>query len=144
MFSKACEHGIKAITYIATQSIFGQRVKIGDVAENTGTPEAYTAKILGMLAKVNIVKSAKGPNGGFEINVTRMKNIKISEIIYAIDGHQMITGCSLGLSKCDENEPCLVHHQFSRIKEDLRQVIESTSIHDLAMQLIEGKSILNR
>ena len=35
MFSKACEHGIKAIIYIATQSMDGKRVKIGDVVENS-------------------------------------------------------------------------------------------------------------
>ena len=54
MFSKSCEYGIKAIIYIATQSLEDVRVKIGDVAENTGTPEAFTAKILGSLTKHNI------------------------------------------------------------------------------------------
>ena len=57
MFSKACEHGIKAIIYIATQSIEGRRVKIGDVAEHSGSPEAFTAKVLGALTKHKIVNS---------------------------------------------------------------------------------------
>ena len=69
MFSKACEHGIKAIIYIATQSMDGKRVKIGDVVENSGSPEAFTAKVLGSLTKYHIVNSYTGPNGGFFIDV---------------------------------------------------------------------------
>ncbi len=144
MFSKACEHGIKAIIFIATQSIEGLRVKIGDVAENTGSPEAYTAKILGLLTRHKIVNSLKGPNGGFEISDQRMKSIRISEIVYAIDGDQMLCGCALGLSSCDEKAPCLIHYQLSQIRDDLRTVLENTTVHELALQLIDGKTILNR
>src|SRR5690554_4496736 len=78
MFSKSCEYGIKAILYIATQSIEGYRVKIGDIAENSGSPEAFTAKIMGTLARHNIVNSLKGPYGGFEIDIHRMKQIKLN------------------------------------------------------------------
>ena len=67
MFSKACEYGIKAVVYIAIQSKEDRRVKIGDIAENTGTPEAFTAKVLGTLTKQNLVESIKGPYGGFEM-----------------------------------------------------------------------------
>ena len=90
MFSKACEHGIKAVIYVATQSIDGNRVKIGDVAENTGTPEAYTSKILSLLTKHKIVSSLTGPHGGFEMNPKTMKQIKISEIVFAIDGDDIL------------------------------------------------------
>ena len=86
MFSKACEYGIKAIIYIATQSLKGERVKTGDIVENVGSPVAFTAKILGALTKHNIVDSYTGPYGGFEIHTARMKTIKLSEIVFAIDG----------------------------------------------------------
>ena len=51
MFSKACEYGIKAIIYIATQSLEGKRVKIVDVVENSGSPAAFTGKVLGSLRR---------------------------------------------------------------------------------------------
>jgi Rrf2 family protein len=144
MFSKACEHGIKAMIYIATQSLSGKRIKIGDVAENTGTPEAYTAKIMGMLTKFNIVNSLKGPYGGFEIDKNQMMRIKVSEIVYAIDGKDIFNVCSLGLSACNDKEPCPMHHQFVTVKRDLRKILENTTLYDLATQFMEGKSILTR
>jgi Rrf2 family iron-sulfur cluster assembly transcriptional regulator len=84
MFSKACEYGIRAIIYIATQSLKEERVKIGDIAKQTNSPEAFTAKVLGSLVKRQIVQSQTGPNGGFYIERHRMEKIPVSEIVTAI------------------------------------------------------------
>ncbi len=142
MFSKACEYGIKAMIYIATQSLEGNRVKIGDVVENTGSPEAFTAKILGMLTKYNIVNSLKGPYGGFEIDKHQMKKIKVIEIVSAIDGDNIFNGCALGLSECNNNRPCPMHDKFIKVRTELKQVLENTSIYDLATQFKGGKVFL--
>lgn len=144
MFSKACEYGIKAIIYIATQSLENKRVKLGDVAEHTDSPEAFTAKILGTLTKHHIVNSLKGPYGGFEIDTKRMKEIKISEIVFAIDGDSIYNGCALGLSECDEEHPCPMHHKFSKIRSGLKKMLETTTVFELATQLKTGTTILKR
>lgn len=144
MFSKSCTHGIKAILYIAMQSMEGNRVKIGDVAENTGSPEAFTAKILGALAKHNIVTSVKGPYGGFEIEINRIKEIKISEIVFAIDGDSVYNGCALGLDECNALEPCPMHDKFVLVRNELKKMLKTTTVFELATQLKSGKSILLR
>ncbi len=144
MFSKACEYGIKAIIYIATRSLEGHRVKIGDVADNSGSPEAFTAKILGTLTKSNIVNSLKGPYGGFEMDIDRMKQIKVSEIVYAIDGDSIYNGCALGLSECSNETPCPMHDKFFKIRDELKKMLETTTVYDLATELKSGKSILVR
>lgn len=144
MFSKSCTHGIKAILYIAMQSMEGNRVKICDVAENTGSPEAFTAKILGALAKHNIVTSVKGPYGGFEIEINRIKEIKISEIVFAIDGDSVYNGCALGLDECNALEPCPMHDKFVLVRNELKKMLKTTTVFELATQLKSGKSILLR
>ncbi len=144
MFSKACEHGIKAMIYVATQSIDGKRVKIGDLAENTGTPEAYTSKILSLLTKHQIVQSLTGPSGGFIMDQQMMKETKISQIVYAIDGDNIYNGCALGLSECDQSQPCPLHESFLKIREDLKSMLENTSVFDLATKFKAGETILMR
>lgn len=144
MFSKACEHGIKAVIYVATQSMDGLRVKIGDVAENTGTPEAYTSKILSLLTKHHIVQSLTGPHGGFEMDPQRMKQVKISEIVFAIDGDNIYNGCALGLRECDHSQPCPLHENFLKIRDDLKSMLENTSVYDLATKFKAGETILIR
>ena len=144
MFSKACEHGIKAMIYVATQSIDGRRVKIGDVSENTGTPEAYTSKILSLLSKQQIVHSVTGPHGGFEVDLQTMKQVKLSQIVFAIDGDNIYNGCALGLSECDESQPCPLHENFLKIRDDLKSMLENTSVYDLATKFKAGETILIR
>lgn len=144
MFSKACTYGIKSVIYIATQSLDGKRVKITDVANSSGSPEAFTAKILGKLTKAGIIDSYKGPNGGFEIDVNKIKETKIEEIVFAIDGDSIYNGCALGLSECDASDPCPMHDKFFKIREELKTMLGTTTIYELATGLKSGKSTLLR
>lgn len=142
MFSKACEYGIKATIYIATQSLEGNRVKIDEVAKKSDSPEAFTAKVLGKLTKHKIVNSYKGPNGGFEVDLDKIKDIKVKDIVYAIDGDEVYNNCALGLKKCGDENPCPIHDSFIKIRVELKNVLTRTSIHELAVGLRSGKSTL--
>ncbi|GAA4139576.1 RrF2 family transcriptional regulator [Sphingobacterium lactis] len=144
MFSKACEYGLKAMIYIASKSLDGQRVKIGDVADHTGTPEAFTAKVLSTLSRHQLLQSIKGPYGGFELDSHQLKTVRIADIVSAIDGNQLFEGCALGLETCNAEKPCPMHHNFVQIRNDLKHMMESTTIHDLATGLVAGESILIR
>lgn len=144
MFSKACEHGIKAMLYIAVQSQQAKRVKMGEISEKIGTPEAYTAKILGELVKHQVVESLKGPYGGFYLDPAKQKNIKISEIVKAIDGDNIYRGCGLGLTECNAASPCPMHDKFVVVRGQLKSMLENTSIKELAEGLESGKTILLR
>lgn len=144
MFSKACEHGIKAIIYIATQSMEGKRVKIGEIVEHSGSPIAFTAKVLGALTKHNIVNSQTGPFGGFFIEVQRMKEINVSEIVKAIDGDSLFNGCGMGFNECSNVQPCPMHDKFVKVRSEMKKMLTSTTIHDLALGLKSGKTVLIR
>lgn len=144
MFSKACEYGIRAMVYIATQSLDGKRVKISDVADNSGSPEAYTAKVLGLLTKHSIVLSHTGPNGGFEISEKSAREIKLSQIVSAIDGDSIYNGCGLGLEQCDAAHPCPLHDKFVEIRSELKKMLDTTTIYDLAARLKKGEIVLVR
>ena len=144
MFSKACQYGIKASVYIALQSAKGNRSNLKDIALNIDSPEAFTAKILHQLAKSNILSSLKGPTGGFVIEDGNSKSTKLSAIVSAIDGDSIYKGCALGFDVCDENKPCPMHSKFIKIREDLRHMLENTSLYDLAHELVEEPTFLKR
>lgn len=144
LFSKSCEHGIKAIIYIATQSLEGKRVKIGDIAEQAGSPIAYTAKVLGALTKYQIVNSHTGPYGGFDISLQQMEQINVSHIVAAIDGDSIFNGCGMGLDTCDHERPCPMHEKFVHVRAEIKKMLTSTTILDLATGLKSGQSVLMR
>lgn len=144
MFSKACQYGIKASVYIAQQSDNGKRVSLKDIAENIDTPVAFTAKILHLLAKDNILNSMKGPTGGFYLEPGKSKQVKLSDIVSSIDGDSIYKGCALGFRTCDATRPCPMHNKFVGIRNNLKSMLENTSLHELAHDLVEEPTFLKR
>lgn len=142
MFSKACEYGIKASIFIAINSYEGKRVSPKEIAKEINSPQAFTAKILQALVRHKVINSVKGAYGGFEVNKNELKHIKLSQIVKAIDGDNIYNGCGLGLEKCDENHPCPVHEKFKNVRDELKYMLENTSLEDLALDIKSGVSFL--
>ncbi len=144
MFSKACEYAIRACIYIAEQSLLDKKVSLKDVAKTIDSPEAYTSKILQRLTRYNIINSDKGPTGGFSMNKFELDGIKLSNIVFAIDGDNVYKGCGLGLKNCNAKMPCPVHNQFKAIREELKAMLETTSVKSLTADLKQGLTFLRR
>jgi Rrf2 family iron-sulfur cluster assembly transcriptional regulator len=142
MFSKTCEYGIRATIFIASQSYQNNRVGLKDIAQKIDSPEAFTAKILQILSRNNIINSIKGVGGGFEIPKETMSEIKLSHIVTALDGDSVFTGCGLGLSQCSEEHPCPVHEKFKSIRNELAFMLENTNLEELALGIKTGDTFL--
>lgn len=130
MLSKTCEYAVRAVIYIAQQTKDGNRVGIKDVAKGIDSPEYFIAKILQEMVRKNLLQSTKGPNGGFHLDEKYMKN-SLAVIVRHFDGDKIFSGCALGLKRCSETSPCPLHDQFKGIRNNLKQLLESTTIRDL-------------
>lgn len=144
MFSKACEYGIRASIFIAQQSLLNNKVSLIEVAEAIESPFAYTSKILQRLTRNNIINSDKGPTGGFSMDKNKIENVKLSSIVYSIDGDGIYNGCGLGLKKCNADKPCPVHYQFKIIRDELKKMLDNTNIKTLAIDYEKGLTFLKR
>ncbi|MCB0770082.1 MAG: Rrf2 family transcriptional regulator [Flavobacteriales bacterium] len=144
MFSKACEYAIRAVVCIAGCGYEGRRMGLKEIAERTDSPEAFTAKILQKMSRAGLVLSMKGPGGGFEVTPELAKKVRLSDIVSAIDGDRIYTGCALGLSQCNSEKPCPLHDHFIAVREDLRTMLEGTTLQDLVDGLRSGSTFLRR
>jgi Rrf2 family protein len=142
IFSKACEYGIRAAIYVASQSLEGTRANLKDISSEIESPEAYTAKILQMLVKHKIITSVKGATGGFEIEKKQMNKIRLEDIVIAIDGGFSDKICVLGLKACSQKHPCPVHDKYKYIKSDLISMLQNTSLQEMTTGLKEGLTCL--
>ncbi len=144
MFSKSCEYGIKAVIYIAQQSLKNKRVRLGDIAKAINSPVAFTAKTLQLLAREKIIHSVMGKAGGYLIETNKLEKINLSQIVKAIDGETIYNGCGLGLEGCNELAPCPIHNEFKQVREKLKLMLINTTIKDLALSLDSGLAYLKR
>ncbi len=144
MFSKACEYAILATIYIAEQAMNDRKVSLKEVAKAIESPEPYTSKILQQLSRSNIINSVKGPHGGFFMEKQALDKIKLRTIVASIDGDNIYNGCGLGLKRCSEKMPCPVHNQFKAIRDELKTMLETTTVRSLAVDVENGLSFLKR
>ena len=141
MFSKTCQYGIRASIFIACESLRDNRVSLEKVSQKILSPEAFTAKILQKLVKHHIIRSVKGPGGGFEADIAKIHIISLRDIVEALDG-DFLTQCSLGLNECSDRFPCPFHYLYKPVKENLTRLLRETTLQELAGSFDEGETFL--
>ena len=143
IFSKTCEYAMRSVFFIAHRTAAGSRVGIKEIASGIESPEHFLAKILQDLSRKGIVQSVKGPNGGFYMDASTLKR-PLSDVVEAIDGNSLFTGCGLGLAYCSESNPCPLHHEFKAIRNKIQQMLQDTSIADFNDDLNLGITKLKK
>lgn len=144
MFSKACEYGIKASIHISQRTHAGEHTSLTAVADAIESPQAFTSKVLQILANKQIIESVRGAGGGYRMHTGQKGPIPLSKIVAAIDGDSIYKGCGLGLDACNANKPCPLHDEFVHVRERLRIMLEQTYIEDLATKVDLGAVLLKR
>ncbi|MFA5817389.1 MAG: Rrf2 family transcriptional regulator [Bacteroidales bacterium] len=143
MWSKTTEYAIRALVQVAVCNIGGHRPGFREIAESIDAPVQFTAKILQTLSRAALVKSVRGRGGGFFFD-SKSPELKLAEVIRTLEGDKYFTGCVVGLLKCDEDHPCPLHSEFTRIRGDLVTLAEQETIQGLARKTVEGDGRLRR
>ena len=129
--------------FVAQKSKSNTKVGVKQIAKAIGSPEPFIAKILQDLGKKGLVLSAKGPTGGFYMDNAGMKN-SLADIVYAIDGDKLFTGCGLGLKSCSAKMPCPVHDEFVVVRKHIKALMQNTKLGDYNTALELGEKYLKR
>ncbi|RAJ77291.1 Rrf2 family protein [Chitinophaga dinghuensis] len=143
IFSKTCEYALRAVFYVAQRSHEGYKVGIKEIAEQINSPEPFLAKILQRLRKEGLIQSVKGPSGGFYFDAASL-NRPLADIVTAVDGDAIFTGCGLGLTDCSESNPCPLHEDFKKVRNQITSMLNHTPIGKFNLGLIKGKFSLNK
>lgn len=129
IYSKPCMHGLRAVIFIATRNSESP-VRGEDIATEEDLPQPFLSKILKVLASRTILHSVRGPGGGFKL-ARPASQIRLLDIVEAIDGLSMFEECALGWKSCRDEQPCPLHHSWKPMREGLRAYLTNTSVADL-------------
>ncbi len=138
MFSKTCEYAFRATVVVAIASKNGERLTLADIAERTGAPKAFTAKVLQDLARAGIVTSRRGPNGGFDLPPLQARKVNLRMVMEAVGEDAFQNDCAMGLGSCNSGHPCPMHDQFSKVRDALDRMLENTDVNSLVQDLNNG------
>jgi len=94
---KSPTYALLAVTEIARQQSKDQKgVQASQLAETLDLPVAYLARILSLLAARKILRSRRGPRGGFHM-ARAPRDVTVLEVINAVGGVNDLRGTISGL-----------------------------------------------
>lgn len=136
-----CKTGIKAVIYLCSQGCENKHTGIRQVAEGIDSSVHTVGKLLQLMVKHNIIKSVKGPSGGFFIT-PEQGQLPVFAIVEAIDGLERFRECGLGLPHCSAQHPCPMHYQYEPIRTAMEKAFRDKKLIDLCHSVDAGTAFL--
>lgn len=135
LLSQGAQYTISAIIALAREPM-GKAVSAGDLARPLNCPAAYLSQTLARLVPHKIIDTRRGLNGGVYL-LKEPKDIRLLDIVHAIDGSDFFEKCFLGIPGCGHIEPCPFHETWSAMRTDIQQWLEETTIEDASKGMTE-------
>ncbi|MEO9005178.1 MAG: Rrf2 family transcriptional regulator [Ginsengibacter sp.] len=117
-------------------------MSIEEISKAIDSPRAFTAKILQLLLKGNIISFSKGPNGGFYITRRSLK-LPAKVILEPMEREDTLSKCILGFHDCSETNPCSMHSEFKTIRAQLNKLFQKKTIQNLADKMKDSNIFIN-
>ncbi len=135
IFSKKCEYGMQAVLYLSAQEpeIVVPAEQISRVLK---IPKEFISKILQSLRESGLIFSTKGKSGGFRL-AKSPSEIKLIDVVEAIDGLEMFDSCVLGFPDCSPDTPCPVHNKWGVLRNQALEMLTSETLDKLKEQTLQ-------
>lgn len=137
MITESTKDSIRAVVYIALYREDREFISIKEIANSLNLSFYFLSKNLLKLVKAGILESFRGPRGGVNFKKDP-REIKLIDIVAAIDGTSIFESCLLGFKECSDSNPCVVHENWASQRQKLYQMFD-VSVEDIVRDIRSGK-----
>ncbi|HME42915.1 MAG TPA: Rrf2 family transcriptional regulator [Syntrophorhabdales bacterium] len=134
--STQSRYGLRALFDIAYHS-GGLSTQVKDISARQGISPRYIEQIFQKLKRAGIVKSIRGPSGGYYLARTP-EEIKIGDIIRATEGTLDLVFClshdKTAKKSCDRAVHCVARDVWQEASGRLMEYFDSVTLQDLCKQ----------
>lgn len=123
------QYGVRAMYEIAKGSVMGP-VTIKEISEKQHVSVAYLEQILNKLRKSGIIRSVKGPGGGYVL-ARDAGSISIGEILKELEGPVAITSCLDPKEGCVRVDSCVTHLLWKSLGDNIERFLDGMKLQDL-------------
>ncbi|MHC4992717.1 MAG: RrF2 family transcriptional regulator [Planctomycetota bacterium] len=139
MFNQTTEYALRAVAHLAAGD--DQPATTARLAADTQVPAGYLAKVLNDLARNGIVRSRRGPSGGFCL-ARKATDLTVLEVIDAVSPIQRIHACPLGLP--EHVSLCPLHQLLDDALADAEAAFASVTIGELVESADDGRALCDK
>jgi len=126
------EYAVRATIYVLHHSDKGP-VQISEIAKNEGISKTYIEQLFNKLKKGGILKSTRGPAGGYVLN-KKPEKITIGDIVRCVEGPVSLTICEENPGKkhnCKRASSCKSYPVWKKINGMIESALDSVKLGDL-------------
>jgi len=104
----------------------GEGINAVKIAEFTGFSKNHIAKVLQRLVKSDLLKSVRGPSGGFTMK-RDPAGLSLLEIYQAIEGPIELSDCPLSYDICNFDR-CLMGNVINKLTSEFRKFLQEQTL----------------
>jgi Rrf2 family iron-sulfur cluster assembly transcriptional regulator len=110
----------------------GRPVALAEIAERQEISLSYLEQLFAKLRRGDLVKSVRGPGGGYLLS-RQADNIRISDVILAVDEPIKATRCELGSPRgcLTTSGRCITHDLWEELSHQIHIFLSSVSLGDV-------------
>ena len=119
----------------------GEPISLAEIAERQEISLSYLEQLFAKLRAANLVKSVRGPGGGYLL-AHGAQGTRIADVILAVDEPIRATRCTPGAPMgCSGNKSrCLTHDLWEELGNQIHLYLSSVTLADVCEQRVLGRS----
>jgi Rrf2 family protein len=131
MIAQKTRYALRSLLFLAEQS-GGVPVQLGRIAETQRVPPKYLELIMLDLKKAGLVKSSRGPRGGYQL-AREAGAISFGEIVRTMEGPIALVPCAsvnfyAPCGDCHDEATCAIRRAFMVLRDQSTAVLDGISL----------------
>ncbi len=124
--TRESEYALKGLARLATYPI-GTTVPMAEIAAEQQLPTTFLAKIFQKLARHGLLDADRGRGSGYTL-CGAPSDIRVRDVLEAIEGPLALKRCLLWSGHCSDSEPCPLHHRLKPFRSQLDQMLNEVTL----------------
>ncbi|ABR59050.1 Rrf2 family transcriptional regulator [Sinorhizobium medicae] len=135
MLTKKGKYGLKALVDLARLAP-GETAFITEIAQRNNIPKKFLDTILLELRNAGVLRSKKGPGGGYSLS-RPASEIRIGHVIRTLDGPLAPIRCASRTAyeiceDCSDPETCRVRISMTSVRDAMSSILDSMTLSEFA------------
>lgn len=131
MLAQKTRYALRSLLFLAEET-GGTPVQMGRIAATQRVPPKYLELIMLDLKKAGLVRSIRGPRGGYALARTPAE-ISFGEVVRAMEGPIALISCAsvnfyAPCGDCHDETTCAIRRAFTMVRDQTTTLLDSISL----------------
>ncbi|MGK0267299.1 MAG: Rrf2 family iron-sulfur cluster assembly transcriptional regulator [Maricaulis sp.] len=131
-------YAVMAMADLAAASA-GSPVTLAEIASRQSISLSYLEQLFAKLRRAEVVSSVRGPGGGYRLS-REAAEIRISDIITAVDEPLRATRCSNAKGCLADGRRCVTHDLWDELSRHIFLFLSSVTLEDVTERRLQGSA----